>query len=179
MLLISKKSYNVVILLIDKYRKKILLFLGKTTYTIANWAETFMNQLDLINQDIFKIIIFDYDPKFLFNLWTILYKQLSIKFFYLTTYYLQTNGASECINQITKIAFCFYLHIMKNSKEQPNVLPWIQALINNSQSVTIIKTFKKIALSFMLNQSLNLLARKNAISMAIAWIDARDIILFI
>ena len=37
-------------------------------YTAANWAETFIDYLDLVNWEIFKIIILDYNLNFFLDL---------------------------------------------------------------------------------------------------------------
>ena len=76
----SKRSYNAVMLLINKYSKKILLFLKKTIYTAVNQAKTLVECLDLVNQKISKVIISDHDLKFFLDLWMALHKRLDLDF---------------------------------------------------------------------------------------------------
>lgn len=64
----SDKGYNTILLLIDKYTKKVSLPLDKATYLIADWARMLIDRLDLVNWGISKAIISDRDLKFLSDL---------------------------------------------------------------------------------------------------------------
>ena len=58
-LLTSDKGYNIILLLTDKYTKKISLPPGKAMYSAAEWARVLINRLDLIDCGIPKAIISD------------------------------------------------------------------------------------------------------------------------
>lgn len=88
----------------------------KTIYIVANWAEILVNQFNLIDQSISKIIISNYNFKFLFDLWIALHEWLDVKFFYLIAYYPQINRVNKYINQTAKIALRFDLHTIENLK---------------------------------------------------------------
>lgn len=67
-LLTSDKGYDVVLLLTDKYTKKISLLPEKATYSAAEWARVLIDRLDLVDWSIPKAIISDCNPKFLSEL---------------------------------------------------------------------------------------------------------------
>lgn len=64
----SDKGYNTILLLIDKYTKKVFLLSGKAIYLVADWVRVLIDQLDLVDWGISKVIISDWDPKFLLDL---------------------------------------------------------------------------------------------------------------
>lgn len=64
-LCLSKKEYNVLMLVTCKFSKKVTLIKGKDTFTVKEWAYTFLTRLDLIDSSLPRELIFDRDPKFL------------------------------------------------------------------------------------------------------------------
>lgn len=104
------KGYNIILLLIDKYTKKIFLPPRKTIYLAAEQARALIDQLDLVDWGIPKAIILDCDPKFLSELQTAMHKVFAMKLLYFTAYHLQIDSASEQTNQTAEIALQFYLY---------------------------------------------------------------------
>lgn len=51
-----------------------------------------------------KVIISDRDPKFLVELWKIVFDKFEIKLLYSTAYHSQSDGQSERTNQTVEIA---------------------------------------------------------------------------
>lgn len=174
----SDKGYNTILLLTDKYTKKVSLPPGKATYLIADWAQVLIDRLDLVNWGIPKAIISDRDLKFLSDLWKAIHAALSVKLLYSTAYHPQTNRSSECTNQTAEIALQFYLHTMNQPEDWPKVLLRIQLLINNIKSVATTRTPNKVALGFTPNRLLDLLFGSIGLSHKVAQIKAKDAISF-
>lgn len=151
------KDYNTILLLTDKYTKKISLLPEKATYSAVEWAQVLIDRLDLVDLGIPKAIILDRNPKFLSELWTAMHKALGMKFLYSTAYHLQTNDTSKQTNQTAEIVLQFYLHTIDGLENWPKILPQIQSLINNTESLCMTKTPNKITLGFTPNQPLDLL----------------------
>ena len=63
-----------------------------------------------------KAIIFDYNRKFIFNIWESTFKVIKIKFLILIAYYLQISRQSKKTNWITEIILK-YLIIINLDKE--------------------------------------------------------------
>lgn len=87
-----------------------------------------------------------------------MHKALGMKLLYSTAYHLQTNSTSKQTNQTAEIVLQFYLHTIDGLENWPKILPQIQSLINNSESLCMTKTPNKITLGFTPNQPLDLLA---------------------
>ena len=63
------------------------------------------------------MIISDYNVQFVADLWQAIFKQLHVDLFYFTVYHLQTNRASEVINQQAEITLQYYLITVNNLAE--------------------------------------------------------------
>ena len=61
----SQKGYNVILSVTDKFTKGITCIPGKSTWTAAEWADVFLERVEIINWGIPKAIISDRDRKFL------------------------------------------------------------------------------------------------------------------
>lgn len=87
-----------------------------------------------------------------------LFKKLGVKLLYNTTYHPQINGYSKKTNQIVEITLQFFVYALNNPRLWPQVLPHIQAIINNTSSFSTRKTPIQVAYSFSLRCLLDLLA---------------------
>ncbi len=82
----------------DKFSKAITFISNQDIITAEDWVITLLNYLALLNWDLSKAIISDWDHKFLMNLWKEVFKQLKINLLYLSVYHSQMNSSSEVIN---------------------------------------------------------------------------------
>lgn len=57
------------------------------------------------------------------------------------------------MNQTVEIALQFIVYALNNPKLWPQVMPYIQAIINNGSSSSTRKTFNKVVYSFFLYRS--------------------------
>ena len=59
-----------------KYFKRIVLISDKNTWTIAQWNHVLLNRLNMIDWELFKVIISNRDKKFLSNMWIVMFIRL-------------------------------------------------------------------------------------------------------
>ena len=95
-----------------------------------------------------KVLLSNRDKKFLSELWTGLLKSLGVQSVYSTAYHPQTDGQSERTNQTAEIALRFFLAGLDSPKEWPNVLPRLQASLNNATSATTGKSPNEVVYGF-------------------------------
>ena len=107
---------NNVMTTICKFFKRATIISDRDTWTAFQWAVTLLHRLNIANWELSKIIIFDRNKKFLFELWNKFFQKLKIDLLYFTTYHSQTNEVSERTNQTFEIALRFYLQDLANVK---------------------------------------------------------------
>ena len=94
----SRKGYDCLLSVTNKYSRRITLIPGKDTFTAADWANRLLRRLRKTDWGLPKVIISNRDRKFLSELWTALFQQLGVKLLYLTAYHPQIDGSSERTN---------------------------------------------------------------------------------
>lgn len=106
------QSFDVVISITCKFFKKMTLISNKTTWFVQKWIITLLNQLNIMNWDLSKIIINDRDSKFFNEFWKTLFIKLKIPLFYNIVYHSQIDDQSKRINQSIKIALRYHFVIL-------------------------------------------------------------------
>ena len=138
-----------------KFSKRVTFIPGKSTWTAAQWAIALLDRLAIGDWGIPGVIITDRDRKFLSELWSTIFEKLGVNLLYSTAYHPQTDGSSERTNQTAEIALRFYLNTLPNLKEWPKALPRMQAMLNNSTTITG-KSPNDVIYGFSLNKALDL-----------------------
>ena len=138
--------------------QKVTLIEGKDTWTVKKWAHAFLARLDLVDWGLSGELIINCNPKFLSRFWTALFKKLRVKLLHSIAYHPQIDGSSERTNQTVEIALRFFVHALDNPGLWPQVLPRIQAIINNTSSSSTGKTPNEVAYGFSPWRPLDLLA---------------------
>ena len=100
----------------------------------------------------FKTIIFDRDRKFMFDFWVTMFRILSVRLLFFTTYHSQTNDQSKKINQILKIALRFVISLLNNFANWFDLMLKFQRVFNNNV-VNIDHTFNEIVYELISTQS--------------------------
>lgn len=114
-----------------------------------------LHKFDISDWELFKMIIFDRNRKFLFKLWTKLFQEFEIDLLYSTAYYSQTNKFSERTNQTLKIALRFHFQSKSDIKDWSNtIIDSIQRTFHNSISF-IEKILNELCYGFISLQSMN------------------------
>ena len=175
---VSKEGYNALMSVTYKFSKRVTLIKGKDTFTAKDLVHAFLARLDLVDWGLPRELITDRDPKFLSKFWTLLFEKLGVKLLYSTAYHPQTDGSSERTNQTVEIALRFFVHALVYPSEWPQVLSRIQAIINNSSSLTTGKTPNELAYGFSLRRPLDLLAALPTPDALSARADATEAIFF-
>lgn len=175
---LNKSSYNALMLVIHKFFKKITLIKEKNTWTAKQLAHTFFCRLDFINWRLLRELITDCDSKLLDKFWTTLFNKLGVKFFYCMTYHPQTNGSSQKTNQTVEITFRFFVYALQDLGYWPQILSFIQSIINNTSSSTTNKTTNEILFCFAPRQHLDFLLLLTTLNILVAQVDASKTILF-
>ena len=155
----SSNSFNCFMSINCKFFKRILLMLEKNTHFVVQWKHVLLNRLNLIDWNLFKIIIFDRDRKFLFDFWIVMFTRLNMKLFYFVVYHSQTNDLFERTNQTIEISLRFLINILKHSNRWSKILSRLQRDFNNV-TIVIDKSFNEISYNFTSIQFLNLFLQK-------------------
>ena len=178
MLPLSKEGFNTIISVTCKFSKRVTLAEGADTWSAEQWAHVFFKKLDSIDWGFLRELIIYCEPKFLNKFWTTLFAKLGVKLLYSIAYHPQTNGASKQINQIIKIALQFFVHAMDDPSQWPEVLPYIQFLLNNTSSSITGKTPNKVVYGFSPKKSLDLCLAATLPNTYVARTRAADAISF-
>ena len=170
-------SFDIMLIITDKFFKRILLIAEKSNYSAHDWVNEMIKYLHIADWDHSMIIISDRDSKFLFDLWKSIFKTLQIDLLYTTAYHFQIDDSSEKTNQTIKVVLRHYLLIMKDSTKWSKIISRFQLILNNSSSTTTSKTLNEILYEFKFKQFLNLIAvAMSEINISKTKIDAADVI---
>ena len=113
-LFLSRQNLNIDMLISCKFFKRVIIIVDKKIWFVEKWNVVLLNRLNIVDWNLSKIIIFDRDRKFFFDMWTIVFEKLKMKFMYSTIYHFQIDDQNERINQTIEIVFRFHFVIMKN-----------------------------------------------------------------
>ena len=133
-----------------KFIKSVTVISDSVKWSVDQWIIALFDKLNLMNWDIFKIIIFDRDKKFFSDLWTEIFRRLKIRLLYFIVYHFQTDDQSKRINQIVEIALRFHMSKMIISTNWFKMLNSIQRLLNNVISIIIDKISNEADFDFFL-----------------------------
>ena len=63
-----RDDFDIVMFVTCKHTKRVTCVLSKFTWSIAQWEKTLLDRLNIVDWNVLKIIIFDRDRKFMFDL---------------------------------------------------------------------------------------------------------------
>ena len=175
------EQFNVVMSITCKFTKRIIIVLDKNIWTVAQWDRTLLNQLDLDDWKLFKMLIFDRNRKFIRNLWREIFTRLDVKLLYNTIYHSQIDEQSKRTNQTIEIAFRFLINVLNNFANWIEIISDIQRNINNSIIIVIDKTSNEISYEFTLTQIFDLLKSFEESSLSLSQMirqKAVDVLIF-
>ena len=116
-----------------KATKRNLLVPGREDWSAPQWGEAVLRKLMEHDWGVPRGIISDRDPRFMSGFWQGIFEKLGTKFLTSAAYHPQTDGQSERTNQTVEIALRFHL-TSRPDDDWDEVLPYIQAVSNNSPS---------------------------------------------
>jgi hypothetical protein len=105
----EKKKFDTLFTVTDKFFKTKLLISELNTWKAQDWAVSLWKYLQLCNWNLSRVIIFDKDAKFRFDMWKSLFKAMKIDLLTSTIYHSQIDDQSERTNQIIEIALRYLL----------------------------------------------------------------------
>ncbi len=117
----KQEKFDTLLIVTNKFSKSKLLISKRNTWKAQDWALSLWKYLQLCNWELSRVIIFDKDVKFRFDMWKSLFKTIEIDLLTSTIYHSQTDDQSERINQIIEIALRYLLTSNSN-------LSWHEAL---------------------------------------------------
>jgi hypothetical protein len=153
-----RDELNCILFVTDKFTKRIMLISEKSTYIAENWAIQLLNETQRRDWDILKMIIFDRDRKFLFDLWRTLFTKLEVFMLYFTVYHSQIDETSERINQTLKIALHYYIQKLQDFTLWTTALWKFQSVFNNTRFAVTDKISNELLYEVTSNMSLNISA---------------------
>lgn len=127
-----------------KFAKRTLLISGHSRQGAAELALALLEQLQVAEWGLPKVITSDRDKKFLSALWTALFKRLGVKLLYSTAYHKLSDWQSERTNQTVEIALRFYLATLDSPVDRERVVGPIQSAVNNSKSSSTARSPNKV-----------------------------------
>jgi hypothetical protein len=129
------KKYDIMLTIIDKFFKTKLLISDLNNWKAKNWIIALWKYLQLFNWNLSRVIIFDRDAKFRFDMWKSLFKTTKTDLLTSIAYHSQTDEQSERINQTIEIALR-YLLISNSNLSWHEVLSTIQQTFMNTVAFT-------------------------------------------
>ncbi len=117
----KQEKFDTLLIVTNKFSKDKLLISRQNTWKAQDWAVSLWKYLQLCNWRLSRVIIFDRDAKFRFDMWKFLFKTIETDLLTSTIYHSQTDDQSERINQTIEIALRYLLTSNSN-------LSWHEAL---------------------------------------------------
>ena len=155
MLLISQEEYDCMLMIIDKFFKRMTMISGKTIYTDEQWMHLMLQRLQVTDWDISVVIINDRDSKFMSDFWKMTFKKLRMFILISIIYHSQINEQFECTNQTIEIALRFVLSSIEDSLWL-SMLSTLQVVFNNSE-MTIEHSSNEVIYEFRTTEISNLI----------------------
>ncbi len=144
---ISINELKCLLIIIDKFFKRLMLISDKSIWSTKKWAYALIERLQQANWNMSSAIIFNRDFKFLSDFWQATFEKLRISLLTSTIYHSQINDQSECSNQIMKIALRFLLFSIDESLWL-SLLISLQANFNNFTFISTDKSSNEIVYDF-------------------------------
>ena len=152
----SHIDMNCVMSVIDKYNKRITIFVDKDIWTADDWFVALLQKLNIADWNLLKTIISNKDKKFLSKLWIEFFKRLKVKLLYSTIYHSQIDEISKRINQTFEIALRYHIQTLIDFRKWSKIIDVLQRNFNNA--ITFIdKSSNEIYYEFTFLQSFDLL----------------------
>ncbi len=105
----EQKKFDTMLIVTNKFSKDKLFISRRNTWKAQDWTVSLWKYLQLCNWDLSRVIIFDRDAKFRFDMWKSLFKATKTNLLTSTTYHSQTDDQNERINQTIEIALRYLL----------------------------------------------------------------------
>ena len=140
-------AYNALLIVTNKFFRRILFIIDHMTYETKNWTSLFLNRLQLADWNLFYAMISDQNSRFMSNFWQAIFARLRTKFLTNTVFHSSINDDSKRTNQTIEIAFRYLITIYSN-------INWIiflstlQIYLNNALNAVIELSLNEMIYEF-------------------------------
>ena len=157
-------EWNMILTVTDKFSRRVMVILGKDTWSASQWANALMDRLLQADWGMPAAIISDRDTKFLSEMWQTFFGRMGTAILASTAYHPQTDGSSERTNQTIEIAIRF---LVTNYPDLniARALPSLQAQMNNSANAATGLSPNEIIYGFKVREALTTLSADQAVDL--------------
>lgn len=146
-----KRGMDAMMTVTCKFSKKVEFVPGKETWSAEEWVKAYF----------LLVWIGDRDSKWLSKFWTQLFSNMGTRISTTTAYHPQSDGQSECTNQIAEIALRYA------TERDPNIdfkdfLPAFKRIFNNSPNSSTGRSPNEIIYRFKLTDSFGIVMQGDA-----------------
>ena len=118
--------------MIDKFSKAVTFITNYIAKSNKWWTIELFNCFTLVNWELPRAIISDWNFCFIKQVWKRIFKTLKILFNYNTAYHPQIDDMSERINQTAKITLRYWITTLTSIDEWSSIFLHMQLTLNNS-----------------------------------------------
>ncbi len=147
---------NVLLIITDKFIKRVSLIFDKNSWDVSQWASIWLNALQREEWELSKIIIFNRDSKFVDSFWKATFHHLNVALHFTIAYSFSSDDQSKKTNQTVEIIIKY---VLMNEVNFIKIVSFIQFILNNSTNAFIEVIFNELLYEFKIAKSLNLLER--------------------
>ena len=151
----TSNDYNMLLIIIFKFTKRILLIVDKNIWTTTKWTKMIIIVLISHDWNIFKNIINDKNTRFMSDFWKTIIKKLDIIMLTSTTYHSQIDDQSKRINQIIEITLRFHFTTFSNV-DWKQIFSYLQIESNNVKHFFIDFASNELIYDFKINDVTNM-----------------------
>ncbi|KAL0556805.1 hypothetical protein IC582_005322 [Cucumis melo] len=98
------RGFTVIWVVVDRLTKSAHFVPGKSTYTASKWAQLYMSEIVRLH-GVPVSIVSDRDARFTSKFWKGLQTAMGTRLDFSTTFHPQTDGQTECLNQVLEDMF--------------------------------------------------------------------------
>lgn len=102
-------GFDSVLTITEKMSKAVTIISGKTNWTAQQWGNALIYHLLLILWVFLVQIILDREPEFLSQIWKSIFETINAILLFSTSWYSNTDGASERKNQQIRFSFRYFI----------------------------------------------------------------------
>ncbi|RMJ21267.1 Integrase core domain-containing protein, partial [Aspergillus sp. HF37] len=147
-------QYDKLLVLVDKFTKRVGLLPGKDTWDAKEWGSRTLDHLQTIDWPLPKVIISDRDRLFISQFWQSIFQRLGTKWLFSSAYHPQTDGMTERTNRTIEIILRHQL-VKRPTTPWTAYLPHVTSVINSSPSDTTKQSPHKLMFGMEFGQPWN------------------------
>ena len=144
-------GFNQLLVLVDKFTKRIGLIPGRDNWSTEQWGEALARYMQRCDWGCPTIAISDRDSIFVSKLWRKVFKILNVDWAYSTAWHPQTDGQTERVNQTIEIGFRHHITCHPERKWTA-LLDGMTSILNSTPSASTGQTPHKLLFGIDIRQ---------------------------